>query len=298
MIRKGVLILIVLVTAVYCKAQKMAEDYYHYSDGKKYDTIGVLTNGALQDLKYLVTHHQRSKYCVEAYYEMGNYYQSKGLEKDALIAYRAVLERFEKYMNKDSTLHAYSPIPYASLRLVDIYEKAANYDSALYFLYIYDTVFNLFYGCGTGLEYEKANRIARISRLHESNHQVRDAERVLMAHLSYSGEAEDLVIGDQILGTLRELFRKYEDAAQLKAGIEAAISNYWIDTFYYKGRSGVDTLIFGFINFMDVKIGHHFRSSYSGGTVIDNAHEAGVVDRKTTIAYLKKSELYKMIQAL
>lgn len=287
-----------LVTAICCNGQKMAEDYYYHHGAAKYQDNGNLKEAAFQDLKYLVEHHPRSKYCINAYYAIGGYYEEKGDDYKAINAYRAILDRFEKYLDKDSTLSASSSIPNATNKLVDLYEKIGKYDSAIYFLYVYDTVLHLFYGCGTGLEYEQAARSGRISDLYEKNNQVSQAKKVLLAGYVFNGEWSDPVILEHIIGRLKNLFKKHDDPAQLKAEIEISVNNYYFDTVY-RDISGADTFVLCNINFAGVEIRHYYKAYLSDGTIIDDIQTGREMpDREAIIAYLKKSELYKMVQEL
>ena len=296
------MLLLFFAAAPGIRAQKMAEDYFFEANYKK----DVLENesAALIDYLYLVEHYPDSKYCIEAFYEMGGIYDSMKQNQLAINAYRGtVFNKYRGQLNKDTTFSEFDVKPIAIERLAGLYEKIGVYDSALYFRYLYDTAIRVFYSCGTGLELRFTNNTVTRANLHLKANQVKEAEKILLSAFTWRNY-DDRYIEEYdgysgVRATLQELFTKHKNADTLKARIETAVNNYYFDTTYLLIDGMIDTSVYCVLNFLDTKVGflYYCNMNVSGSFVID-VRNPGLPDRKKIITILKRSELYHMIQKL
>jgi hypothetical protein len=291
MIRHCFFLLLFFSAALHTSGQKSAEDYVLEIERGGKDSL------ALQNYMYIVENHPTSKFHSSAQYYIGNYYEKKGEDRLAINAYKeTVFDLYSGPLTKATEINEYSPKARAIDRLIDLYEKVGNYDSALYFLYLCDTGISIFKSCEVQPEFFWQYRVVRYADLYLKANRIREAETILLSRYgfawsNYVGEFEGVVAGK-----LKEVFAKYENRDTLKSQIETAVNNYFFDTSYHER----DTLVYCCFNFWGVKI-KMFYLSLPGPYKYDYGPDPltpGSSEREKIIANLRKSELYSAIREL
>lgn len=294
--------LFLLLSCAFAYGQKSPEDYMEEArsnsnyqgkptDGqlKQYDSI------ALADYKYIVEQHPTSTLCLTAYYNIARIYENEHREEEAITTYRTVIAIALQTKSKKGIRFVGNEGSEAARTLCDYHEKRGNYDSALYFLGLYDTVLPMFYGCGNEADAAEQANIIRYADIYLEANRVREAEIALLLR----SEPGLLESRDNIIAKLRELFQKYERPGKLKSEMEKAVNNYFLDTVFDTRNSYIDTSIYCNIIFKGAKIRRFYEWRSSQDTEPGNKNEnTGVPEPEKIIAFLKKSDLYKMVAAL
>lgn len=285
MILRLFLLLLLVLNGNNVFSQKAPEDYMREAEDA-HDSI------ALVNYMYIVQKHPTNKLCPDAYLNIARIYEKQGKEADAIAIHRKIIAlAMAKKANGGDTHYTFTHDGNRSARfLCDFHEKMGNYDSAIYFLSIYDTVLPGNLGCGMG---EQEGILIRYADFYAKGNRVRDAEAVLLSHSNVA------YIEPRLKEKLTELFKKYEHPENLRTEIEKAVNNYSIDTIYREYDGRLDTSNYCCINFLGVKTGCHYRSLITGesswgvGTPMP-----AMVGREKIIALLKKTALYLMIKEL
>lgn len=172
------------------------------------------------------------------------------------------------------------------------------YDSALYYLSISDTVLFGMGGCDPGSykEEDRADKAVIYADLYIKLNRFRDAELKLLSNMGTNFRGFP---NSQVTAALRELYQKNEKPGELKEELETAINNFIIDTVL-ENRSGcIDTVIYYKWHFRGLDCGGMYEGRSSGNIeYVGSKEQIGELNRQNIIAYLKKSELYKMVQEL
>jgi hypothetical protein len=283
----------------------MPEDYFKEGlDAERKGSIASCSSCdsiALKDFSFIVKTYPSSILCPYAKEHAGRAYQRMGMSREAVDAYQWVLAaKIEKAAGKYTELHLQDGIKHsAAFGLCNIYERMKKYDSALYFLDLYDTVF--LQGCCyddiQGMEEDRKWTTVKYAEIFEEANRIRDAEHSLLSRHSF--EAHAYPYEDHIVKKLRELFKKFEQPELLKSEIEIAVNNYFFDTVTYKRSKVTDTAIHICFNFLGAKVWY----SYLGGFAreISSFDEHNIPEpweKEKIIGALKQSNLYTMIQEL
>ncbi len=280
-------------------AQKTVEDYLHDAD---MECLSGHFDAALASYTYVVNNHSGNLMCPYAFFRIGLIYTEQGRQKEAIRALRTSLTvAHDKGTARRISVYTFDPHS-AAFTLCNLYEQAGNYDSAMVFLGLSDTVYRGGSGCGNSMPYEKSETVVHYARLWQEAGNHREAERALLQWLPYGTYG----FKDSVIVKLAGLFRQYEQPGELRRTINSAI-NYFFDTVYYSQRPPYDTSVLLCVNFMDVKIKYYYDGpdkNFHGmlfGPGINFKDEAGISgkpDRDKIIASLKRSDLYRIINQL
>jgi len=293
------LLLTFTVTSGY--SQKTPDDYLQEANNEERN---MHNDAALTSYRYIIGNHPGNVMCPYVYYRMGGIYAMQGRDADAIKAMRTALAGGSKRAAPSVSMARYYGYQNgAATTLCRIYEQRGNYDSALYFLGLCDTVYPMGSGCGNAAGYEKSAIILHYTSLLRKAGRTREAERTLLSWFPYGPYG----FKDSIMIKLNELLKQYEQPKQLKQEVDNAINNYYFDTVYDTRYVQYDTAVFLCINFMDVKIRYYYsgqtKDYYDGlfrlGSPLEiEAAIGGIPPRDKIIAGLKKTDLYTMIRKL
>ncbi len=264
--------------------QKTPDDYMWEANRTQNDSL------ALANYLYIIKKHPTSKHCAHAYTRIARIYERRGKQADAISTYRTLLAAAQSERTSKSTSKRFEDEGNeAAQYLCDFHEKNENYDSALYFLSMYDTLFPAFYGCGNAAEGARIETTMRYVNICLKARRIRDAERVLILN---SEPSFLLMENDIIIEKLSELFRKYEQPAELRSGIEKAINNYSLDTVIRLYDGSKDTSVFCSMDFLGTKVRHYYtRLPSPKNTPVSS-------EKEEIIAFLKQTSLYTLVQQL
>ncbi len=288
-----VLLLLAFICSPNSFGQKMPEDYF---DEGVEATENNNDSTALADFYYIVNNHPKNEIFPRAYYNIGYIYYKKEDHTNAIKVLRNILKGNFNDMEPSGRAGIMSD-PYANYKhnaaslLSEIYESRAAYDTALFYLAQSDTVYKYEHFCGNEQMANEISNAIRYANLYEHLYQVSNAERILLTVSFPSGLASN----QKVLEALRSLFKKYEKPERLRAELEKSINNYAIDTSYYKTDTSFSYSIF----FHGEKIPFYFGGF--GGRRYDLLFEDtknGSSERERIIAYLRESELYKIVKQL
>lgn len=282
-----------LIVVLKTWGQKMPEDYFTEA---RIEMFQKNDSAAVRDYTYIVEHYPKSKFCSTSYCQMGGIYARWGEEGRAIKSFRAaIFGRDGEQPNKATQISAYDDIANAADRLINIYERMGNYDSALYFLYLYDTGFSKIYGCGMEADAAKSRTVVRYAEINLKANRVRDAEKALLSMNVFAWGKFD----DEVCKKLKELFTEYERPAALRSQIETAVDHYFIDTVYRTYDGGQYTTTYCCLNFLGVNVRYPYPATiFDRGSFDDGPQMAELSEKEKIIANLKKSDLYLLIQEL
>ena len=275
----------------YC--QKTTDDYYQ--EGIRAERFSD-DSTAIKDFNFILENHPSSVLCPFAYFHLGRVYRNRnGMEGAAIKAYTSAIAAPED--KSALKLRDIWPTDYqyeAAYDLCNIYEHLGRYDSALYFLGQYDTVFHTFYDDNFGYDAAKMAATLKYAEIYLLAKRSRDAECALLSHHKF--RAQHYQHGDEIVKKLDTLFREYEQAPLLKTEMDRTMDNFFFDTVRHFYGTREDTSIYCCISFLGVKV-HYV---YQGELFEESAfgEQEGVPkpwEREKIIASLKKSDLYTIV---
>ncbi len=295
-------LLLLLLGGVRAHGQKTPDDYMEEARMHQYmqhkpnvDHLEQHDSIALADYRYIVEQHPKSTLCLAAYYDIARIYERQGREADAIATYHKVIALAMDTKPKKEKYNFNNEGNEAARSLCDYHEKRGNYDSALYYLGIYDTVLRMFYGCGNAAAADQHVTIIRYADIYLRAHRVRDAEIVLLQDM----QPDLLSSNEEIAKKLRELFTKYEKAQNLRSEMEKAVNSYFSDTDIHTEDDRTDTFISFGINFLGAKIRGICSNESLCRLASGNAPPAlWPPGREQIVAYLRKSDVYKLVQKL
>jgi len=273
--------------------QKMPDDYFDEGVEASKNNNDSL---ALADYYYIVNNHPKNEIFPRAYYNIGYTYYKTQDYTNAVKIFRNILKGEFNDLEPSGRPGIMSN-PYANYKhnaaslLSKIYENRALYDTALFYLFQADTLYTYEHFCGNE---QMANRIytaVKYANLYEHLNQTTKAEKVLLAVSFSSGLASN----QEALDELNTLFKKHGNPKQLRTDLEKSINDYIVDTNYYD----TDTTFSYYILFQGEKIEFYY-GGFGGMNprLFTNETDNKISEREKIIAYLKKSELYKIIKDL
>jgi tetratricopeptide (TPR) repeat protein len=288
-----VLFLLAFISSAELFGQKMPEDYFEEGVEAAESNNDSL---ALADFYYIVNNHPKNEIFPSAYYNIGFTYYKKQDDTNAIKVFRNILKGNFNDLESSGSPGIMSD-PYANYKhnaaslLSDIYEGRAAYDTALFYLAQSDTVYGYRHFCGNEQMANGLSNAIRYANIYEHLKQVSNAERILLSFSFPSGLASN----QGVLEALRALFEKYENPERLRVELKKSINNYAVDTSYYKTDTSFSYSIF----FHGEKIPFYY-GGFVGRTygLIPEDTKSGISEREKIIAYLRESELYKIVKKL
>ena len=229
-----------------------------------------------------IKHHPDDKDCIRAYAIMEQFALQRKDTATLITICHDLLSSANSVVRsklKEPSYARYSNV-YNKLTedLSRIDEIRGKYDSALYFLYLSDNVYKYTVDCANGYY---MHRIINACRYADIYRKLGKDELAIAALLKEGLNHES----NSHLEKLKPYLSAY-DKRKLAADLNTAINNFKTDTSV--GGNNVNSR---YINFMGTKISFYY-SDYDAHSNIE------AVERKKIIAYLKQSELYKMVQTL
>jgi tetratricopeptide (TPR) repeat protein len=288
-----VLLLLTFICSANLFGQKMPEDYF---DEGVEATENNNDSTALSAFYYIVNNHPKNELFPKAYYNIGYTYYKIQDNASAIKIFRNILNGDFNELEPSGRPGIMSD-PYANYKhnaaalLAEIYESRAIYDTALFYLFQSDTVYPYEHFCGNAHMTNKISNAIRYANIYEHLNQISNAEQMLLTVSFPSGLADN----QEALITLGALFKKHEKPQRLRADLEKSINNYIVDTTYYKS----DTSFSYFIFFHGKKIQFYY-GGFGGReyNLIFEDTKNGISEREKIIAYLRESELYKIVKKL
>lgn len=289
-----VLLLIAFIYSAKLFGQKMPQDYFE--EGVE-ATENNDDSTALADFYYIVNNHPKNEIFPRAYYNIGYIYFKNKDHANAIKVFKNILNGNFNDLESSGRPGIMSN-PFANYKndaasyLSEIYESRAVYDSALFYLIQSDTVYTYKHFCGNELMADRISNAIRYANIYEHLNQVSNAERALLKVSFPSHLASNL----KALEALQVLYKKYENPYQLRAELEKSVNNYIVDTQYYRA----DTSFSYYIFFHGVKIPFYYsdldyKMSYK--LILQDIKNI-TAERKKIIAYLRDSDLYKLVKKL
>lgn len=270
-------------------AQKMPIDYFDEGSKALDDSDYVK---ALNNFYYIIINHPRNQLYPRAFYNTGIAYYSLKKYDSAEVIFRSIL--ISNFNEGDASGNGIMADPYTNYKhrsaflLHAIFKKEQQYDSALHYLIMADTVYPYLHFCGNELAENTIYLALCYSDLYNKMGKHKKAERSLLKVAFPNGLAGN----GQAIDSLKELMSKYEDREETKKQLDYAINNYEIDTSYYD--SGRDTTYNYCITFMKTKINIEYREPrYATDDKPDNRPQ-----HEKVVAYIKETPFYQMIQSL
>lgn len=276
--------LFLLLVAYSAQGQKMPADYYREAQlAERSEDY----SSARSNYLYIVEHFPGNALCAPAYTSLGKIHDREKKAGEARSAYLMAIA----YMNPQTKAvlkrqDIYYDGYYPACRLYDIHNKAANYDSALYYLSLYDSAYLGLAGCTP--YYQDAQGQDKITMYIS-----------LLLKLRRYKEAEKLMLERYQLHELEEYYKEYGKPAELKTEFETAINNYSIDTIYENRDGCIDTMIYIKFKVRNVDFSLFYNGHSSGAITFSGLKNTiGELNKPNIIAYLKDSDLYKMVSNL
>jgi len=236
---------------------------------------------------------------------MGLIYIDKGEDRMAIHSFKVSLNGW--YNGKPSIDNVPRGRPDAAAMLNDLYEKIGEYDSALYYRYLMDTVLDKLdrWGWGEEAESGQAAIILSLAKLNLKANRPNEAEKVLLSMYLFRWQKND----DTLLAQLKAVLTNNEKPAALKSLFAIAVDHYTLDTVVKTYVENKDTIVYCCLQFLGAKVRYALRGIYLDRQIFnagwrnsdfnENSPEmAGLSEKERITANLKKSQLYRLIQGL
>lgn len=296
MIRHYIVRILLLIIPLNVWGQKMPEDYMNEARAEKFHKKDA---AALANFTYVTEYYPKSKFCEEAYYNMGAIYLSRGDMGMAISAFRASVSCHVLMLPNTQRFYFGLPGKNAACELSDIYERKGNYDSALYFHALNDTGYMKLGGCAYAVGADQERTIIRYADICLKANRIADAEKELLSRHVFGWVKSD----NYVSAKLKVLFKKYENTAELKKEMELAVNNNFFDTVYLQPNHRVYPMIYCCFNFRGAKVRLSYKGirevySYRDELFRNSSENIELPKKEEIITQLKKSELYTLVEEL
>jgi hypothetical protein len=211
--------------------------------------------------------------CCIAYWSLEKIYKSEKDTTNLKKIWRSVLNEKNYKINTEYCWREISND--AASQFSYLYENKAKYDSALFYLYLSDTVYKYVTQCGNAYD---MHRITTACRYADIYLKLNNKEKALSALLKEGLNRESR----KHIEKLNKFFLKL-DKQKLKKELNTAINNYKTDT-----TEGTHSSKKNYIEFLNEKM------VFTYYDYEDNEPN----DKAKVIAYLKTMDLYKMVMKL
>jgi tetratricopeptide (TPR) repeat protein len=270
-------------------AQKMPSDYFE--EGAKAAEDSNYTK-AISCFKYIVEHHPHNELYSKAFFNVGYLYHAQNYDDSAEMVFRGILNgnfNEREALGGDIMSDPYANFKHRSAFLLHvIFKKRQQYDSAVRYLVMADTVYPYLHFCGNELAENTIYMALCYGDLYNKMGKHKKAERSLLRVAFPNGLAGN----GQAIDSLKALMSKDDDKEEIKQQLSYAINNYFIDTSYYD--SGKDTSYSYCIYFMKTKMDIGYREPrYSA----DDKPDTRSLHEKV-VAYIKETPFYQMVEDL
>ena len=276
--------MLISVTAL---AQKMPSDYF--KEANKYYDAGQYDK-ALKGYQYFVKHFPEDQGYPRALYNVAHC-------QFLLKQYKQCVKTCRKLMaveaeETDPSGWGLMDDPYANYRhrgadmAYECYRLQEQWDSALHFLALADTVYPLIHFCGNAHAQNDVSNALRYAEIYEHMGQPEKALEKLLQTVFLDG----LTNISKVIDELRKLLSGREG---LQQELDAALDAIYEKTFEYVDNEGeTHTHTHHYISFLDVEI--EVPEDYIFYGYIPESDETGFV-KEDCIGYVKQTKFYKMI---
>lgn len=261
------------VTAIFILFLLLVISCQGQENGRIFDMDSVLSKN--YSLKF-IENCSGDKECCRAYWFLEQIYKR---EKDTTKLKKIWRSILNEKNNKIITDNCWRKIcNNAASQFSYIHETEAEYDSALYYLYLSDTVYSYVSDCGNDYN---MHRITNACRYADIYLKLNNKKKAFSALLKEGLNPESRKHIEKLNKFFLEL-----DKQKLKKELNAAINNYKNDTIACKHSE-----VIYYIEFLNEKMAFIYYD-YEDKELNDKSKKAKV------IAYLKTMDLYKMVMKL
>ncbi|UTW61733.1 tetratricopeptide repeat protein [bacterium SCSIO 12741] len=220
---KRLVLLPMLCVSVMIWAQKMPSDYFQEG--------AVMMEGgnpqkAIESFKYIVDHHKSNDIYPKAYYNLGYcYYENRQYDK-AKVIFRDILN--QGFNEKDPLNGGLMDEPYANYKhrssrlLYQLYFDQEEYDSALHYLAVADTVHTYNHFCGNAHAQASVHTAVNYAVIYERMKDFDQAEAVLLPEV-----INEFANTQPIVEELEKLYEVRDDRTSLKTQLDQAIDSIY-----------------------------------------------------------------------
>lgn len=284
------LILMAMLVSVTALAQKMPSDYFE--EANQYYDAGQIGK-ALKGYQYFVKHFPKDKSYPRALYNVAEC-------QFQILKYGPCVKTCLKLMAVEADEQ--EPLgggimddPYANYRhraadmISECYRLQEQWDSALHYLALADTVYPLIHFCGNAYAQQNVMYALRYAQIYEGLGQPdKGIEKLLQTvFLDYLANNRDV---------LEELQRRLSGREGLLEELDAALDAMYEKSFEYVDSKGeTQTYTRYYISFLNVEI--EVPEYYISRGFISKSHEPDVV-KEDDISNIKQTSFYKMIAEL
>jgi tetratricopeptide (TPR) repeat protein len=274
---KVLILILSLLTFYFSFGQKMPLDYFNeadeYFEVKKYDK-------ALISYQYIVDNHPRNELFPRALYNTGyiNFVQKDF--KKAIEVFKIILE--SDFNEKEDLGGSIMDDPYTNYRhraskiMSEIYFDKKNYELALNYFAISDTVFPYLHFCGNELASNEIYSALRYANIYSKLKQSDKAIEKLLPLIF-----KNLIDNSDVIKELKILLRGKKE---IKQDFDNSLNKIYEKTIDKKDY----TYTYHYINFLDVEI------IVPQGFVNDSEE----FDSNKAIEDIKQTAFYKMLESL
>lgn len=258
-------------------AQKMASDYF--AEGEQYIENDDYTN-ALVSFQYIVDHYPKNVLYPRAFYNTGYIlYETKEYDS-CMVVFKAILN--SNFNEKESSGGGIMDDPYTNYRhracevLSSIYNKKEQYDSALHYFALADTLYPYIHFCGNEYATNDIRKALKYAELYQKlDNKDKAIESLLQAVFI------DIEDNSQVLTELKHLLKGHKN---LQNDLNLALTNMYPKTITREEYSY--TLYY--IKFLNAEI----------DVPVSSVRDNDKFDKDNAIAEIRKTEFYKMIKGL
>ena len=271
------LLLIFAFSMQNASAQKMPSDYF--MEGEKYAEAKEYKK-AIASFGYIVVHNPKNELFPKAFYNTGYCYLMNREFDSSIVIFKSILT--SSFNETESSGGGIMDDPYTNYRhraselLSDIYFNKNMFDTALHYFAMSDTVYRYLHFCGNE---HAANRISVALRYSEIYLKLGEKESAIGSLLP--AVFITLSNNSKVIEELKKLLDGHKN---IKSDLDKALSN-----IYAKARHGKD---YDYNNFYIKFLNTEIEVPYG---YEDDKKE---FDKEKTIADVRKTDFYKMIESL
>jgi len=274
---KQITLILLLLCSYLVNAQKIPSDYL--AEASKFYENNDTVN-ALKAYQYIVDHYPGDELYTAALYKTGTIYYAQHKFDKAIPAFQTILERnfkTEKIDGEDVIGETRTNFQhYASSILCDIYYNMENYDLALHYLTLSDTVFYYIDFCGNAQAENAMNNAIRYADIYNRLHCPDDAIMKLLP-MVFNMFADNTAVIERLKVLLK-------DNIALKVALDRSIENMYRRDVTVEGTSYYQ---------------YYFTLLGTELVVPDSVGEGDQpFDKQRTIERFKRTPFYKMVQEL
>lgn len=272
-------LLFALLFGSFASAQKMPEDYF--TEAIAFNEAGK-NEEALAGFQYIVKYCKRNELYPRALFNVAFLYEKLKKYDSALFVYKTIIH--SGFDEKEGSGLGIMDNPYAMYahnacsNISSIYSELQQYDSALHYFALADTVYPYRHFCGNAYESYNVYRALRYAKLYG---QLQAPDKALGALLRAA-----FVEPDDSASVVKELRVLLQDKKNAAKELDEALNHI----YSRKHKKGNETSWRYYFDFMGHAVPVPFGYVYN--------KRKYPFDRKASLAEIKKSAFYKMVHTL